>query len=62
MVTSDKVVIDRLWNMDATQWVVSCLGLLAYDANRVRGVVTSDVEKVLNLMRPEDLEYVLAIR
>ena len=61
MVASDEVVIDRLRNMDATQWVVCCLGLLAYDANCVRGVVTSDVEEVLNLMRPEDFEYVLAI-
>ena len=62
MVTSDEVVIDCLWDMDATQGVVCGLGLLAHDANRVGGVVSSDVEKVFNLVCPQDLEYVLAIR
>ena len=61
MVEADKIVIDRLRDMDRAEWIAGLLRLIGDDADRVRRIVAADVEERVDRMRLEDLEDLLAV-
>ena len=61
VVVADQIVVNGLGDVDAAQRVIGFERLLAHDAHGVRRIVATDVEKVLNLMRLQDLENLLAV-
>ena len=61
VVVEHEVVVDRLRDVDAAQRVAGLGGLLGDDAHGVRRVVAADVEEVLDLVRLEHLEHLLAV-
>src|SRR5271156_2840867 len=61
MVEADEIVVDRLRDMDRLQIVVALFRLLGGDAHRIRGIVAADIEKRIDRVGLQDLEYFLAI-
>jgi hypothetical protein len=61
VVVQHQVVVDGLGDVDAAQRVVRAGGLLGDDADGVAAVVAADVEEMLDAMRPQHLEHLLAV-
>ena len=56
-----QIVVDRLGNVDRTQFVVCLLCLLVDDADGIGRIITSDIEEVTNVVGLHDLEHAGAV-
>jgi hypothetical protein len=61
VVVLDQIVVDSFRNVDAAQVVAGLARFIVDDANGVRGIVAAGVKEIADLVRPQDLEDLLAI-
>jgi hypothetical protein len=61
VVVLDQIVVDGFRNVDAAQVVAGLARFIVDDANGVRGIVAAGVKEIADLVRPQDLEDLLAI-
>jgi hypothetical protein len=54
MVVADKVVVDRLGDMDAAQGITALARLFGDDADGVGRIIAADIEKMPDRMRLQD--------
>ena len=61
MIVADKVVVDGFWDVHRAQGIADLMRLLADDAHCVGGIVAADIVELGDLVRLENLEYLVAI-